>query len=337
MVANGTYHVSPSDEVRSNSLWIGGNAIADAPGRSPSAPRPRRGDVRRRRRGRFRRGLSFEDGAHDQTWDGFRFTNMQRSTPGSSRSAGTCPGGRPTTDPAQHHDHLDLHGERHAPPTAPPSDHASTSSSAAGVGPHDLLFENITVDGRGNLASAFHFDHGDGTARTQVASSSAAFMSSARSRPSSCGCRSSTTSRSTASTSPRPVPRRPVRVGRCDRDRVQATSPRSAPATDGLLQHDGQPPAGRDLHERQPALTLGRAAAWAMLPARPSARAAPRRPGSCSNGVPVNRSEVIGQPPQVASRFGWARPTVSRIAAVLGIGRGSQWPDCSRASSSSPS
>jgi hypothetical protein len=33
-------------------------------------------------------------------------------------------------------------------------------SNAQGVGPHDLLFENITVDGRGGLASAFHFDHG---------------------------------------------------------------------------------------------------------------------------------------------------------------------------------
>ena len=27
-------------------------------------------------------------------------------------------------------------------------------------GPHDLLFEDISVDGRGGLASAFHFDHG---------------------------------------------------------------------------------------------------------------------------------------------------------------------------------
>ncbi len=40
-------------------------------------------------------------------------------------------------------------------------DHGIYIAHAAGVGPHDLLLENITVDGRGNLASAVHFDHGD--------------------------------------------------------------------------------------------------------------------------------------------------------------------------------
>jgi hypothetical protein len=42
-------------------------------------------------------------------------------------------------------------------------DHGIYIAHAAGVGPHDLLFTNITVDGRGNLASAFHFYHGDAT------------------------------------------------------------------------------------------------------------------------------------------------------------------------------
>jgi hypothetical protein len=39
-------------------------------------------------------------------------------------------------------------------------DHAFYISQAVG-GPHDLLFEDITVDGRGGLASAFHFYHSD--------------------------------------------------------------------------------------------------------------------------------------------------------------------------------
>ena len=34
-------------------------------------------------------------------------------------------------------------------------------SNAKTVGPNHLLFEDVTVDGRGGLASAVHFDHGD--------------------------------------------------------------------------------------------------------------------------------------------------------------------------------
>ena len=41
-------------------------------------------------------------------------------------------------------------------------DHAFYLSYAVG-GPHDLLFEDITVDGRGGLATAFHFYHSDST------------------------------------------------------------------------------------------------------------------------------------------------------------------------------
>jgi hypothetical protein len=39
-------------------------------------------------------------------------------------------------------------------------DHAIYLCMAVG-GPHDLLFEDITVDGRGGLASAVHSDHSD--------------------------------------------------------------------------------------------------------------------------------------------------------------------------------
>jgi hypothetical protein len=40
------------------------------------------------------------------------------------------------------------------------TDHAIYVAMAVG-GPHDLLFEDVTVDGRGGLASAFHFFRSD--------------------------------------------------------------------------------------------------------------------------------------------------------------------------------
>ena len=105
-------------------------------------------------------GLSFEDGAHDQTWDGFVFANMAaeqsgiveiggyvaRRTPHhitlrNITILGTCTGSATSAD-------------------APAVDHAFYISNARVEGPHDLLFEDITVDGSGGLASAFHFDHG---------------------------------------------------------------------------------------------------------------------------------------------------------------------------------
>ena len=43
VVANGTYHVSPSGQLKSDSLWIGGDGSPAAPGRSPFAPRPSEG------------------------------------------------------------------------------------------------------------------------------------------------------------------------------------------------------------------------------------------------------------------------------------------------------
>jgi hypothetical protein len=44
--------------------------------------------------------------------------------------------------------------------SAPATDHAFYVSEAVG-GPHDLVFNDVTVDGRGGLASAFQFYHSD--------------------------------------------------------------------------------------------------------------------------------------------------------------------------------
>ena len=96
VVANGTYHVSPSNQFRANSLWIGG----------PSHPafdyakRTRPITVRAETRGGVTfdggggsgfGGLSFEDGAHHQTWDGFRFANMAASSTGIIEVGGYSP------------------------------------------------------------------------------------------------------------------------------------------------------------------------------------------------------------------------------------------------------
>jgi hypothetical protein len=75
VVANGTYHVSPSSRDASDSLWIGPRF----------ASRTRPVTVRAATIGGVTfdgggasgyRALAFEAGAHDQTWDGFNFANM---------------------------------------------------------------------------------------------------------------------------------------------------------------------------------------------------------------------------------------------------------------------
>jgi hypothetical protein len=42
-------------------------------------------------------------------------------------------------------------------------DHGVYLAHGTGSGPHDILIENLSFDGRGNLASAVHWDHGDST------------------------------------------------------------------------------------------------------------------------------------------------------------------------------
>jgi hypothetical protein len=160
VVANGTYRVSPSNDVRSDSLWIG----------PAYAGRTRPITVKAQTRGGVTfdgggasgfGGLSFEDGAHDQTWDGFNFANMAANESGIVEVGGYVPRRTPH--------HITLRyitigrtcTGRATSASAPTVDHAFYVSNAASVGPHDLLFEDVTVDGRGGLASAFHFYHGD--------------------------------------------------------------------------------------------------------------------------------------------------------------------------------
>ena len=159
VVADGTYHVSPASLKRSDSLWIG----------SAFAKRTRPVTVRAATRGgvTFDGGgtssfgcLSFEQGAHHQTWDGFNCAS------GLADETGVITFGGYAGLAAPHH--ITMRNITIKPSctgsatsaSAPTTDHAFYISEAVG-GPHDLVFSDITVDGAGGLASAFHFFHSD--------------------------------------------------------------------------------------------------------------------------------------------------------------------------------
>jgi hypothetical protein len=155
VVANGTYRVSAAGLQKPDSLWIG----------AAFAGRTRPVTVRAETIGGvtidgggapYFGGISFDEGAHDQTWDGFVFGN------GSPTETGVVTFGGYSGMPGAHH--ITLRHLRFLPTLtgsstsimAPTTDHAIYVSKAAG-GPHDLVFEDITVDGHGGLASAIQF------------------------------------------------------------------------------------------------------------------------------------------------------------------------------------
>lgn len=162
IVANGTYHVSPASDQRSDSLWIG----------SAYAGRTRPVTVKAQTVGgvTFDGGgttyfgcISFEEGAHDQAWDGFNCAS------GQATDTGIIVFGGYAGKVAPHHITLSnihilssctAHNER--------NDHAVYFSEAIG-GPHDITLQDFTVDGPNSgttgpgLSSALHFYHSDAT------------------------------------------------------------------------------------------------------------------------------------------------------------------------------
>jgi len=164
IVANGTYHLSPSSDLAADSLWIG----------AQFASRSRPVVVRAETTGgvifdgggggKGYGGLSFEDGAHHQTWDGFVFADMQVDLSGVIEIGGYTPRAAP------HHitlRNITIESSCTGSATsrsAPAVDHAVYVANALDPGPHDLAFENLTVDGGGGLASAMHFFHSTASA-----------------------------------------------------------------------------------------------------------------------------------------------------------------------------
>jgi len=165
VVANGTYHVSPSNHVAADSLWIGSAANGDL----DFAGRTRPITVRAETIGGVTfdgsgesgyGGLSFEDGAHDQTWIGFNFANMTGNSTGIIEFGGYTPRRAP-------HDITlrDITIERTCRRASAGSnqEQAVYFAHATGTGPRDLLIENITIDGSDPLGlwSGIHSFHGD--------------------------------------------------------------------------------------------------------------------------------------------------------------------------------
>jgi hypothetical protein len=160
VVEDGTYHVSPSNDEREDSLWIGadfadrtrpvivraatpGGVILDGGGASGYS------------------ALSFEDGAHDQTWDGFTFANMTARQSGIIEIGGYVPRRTPHHLTLRHMTILSSCRGTATTSSGNTTEHGVYIAHAAGVGPHDILIEDLTVDGGGFLASAIQFDHGD--------------------------------------------------------------------------------------------------------------------------------------------------------------------------------
>jgi hypothetical protein len=153
VVKNGTYHVSAASANKADSLWIGdkfagrtnpvtvraetrGGVIFDGGGSSTFG------------------GISFEDGAHHQTWDGFTFANGKPTATGV-----VVFGGYRNGSVSPHHITMRHIKVLRSVTGSVPQDHAFYISASPGAGPNNLLFEDIDVDARGGIMSAFNFGH----------------------------------------------------------------------------------------------------------------------------------------------------------------------------------
>jgi hypothetical protein len=159
VVANGTYQVSTAGKLASNSMWIG-RRFADRT--NPVTVRAEsRGGVTFDGGGTTSfGGLSFVDGAHHQTWDGFNFANGQATSTGVITFGGHAGSAAPHHITLRHVTVLGSCTGRSTTSLSGSLDHAIYVAHAVG-GPHDLLFEDITVDGAGYLSSGLVFYHSD--------------------------------------------------------------------------------------------------------------------------------------------------------------------------------
>ena len=151
VVADGTYRVAAAALQKPTSLWIG----------SAYAARTRPILVRSETLVTFDGGaaidfggITFVDGAHDQAWQGFRFTNGEPTSTGA-----IVFGGYPNLAPPHH---ITLRGItvlglvtrdglRHGYPIY--------FSMAAAPGPHDLLIEDFMAIDSGASKALLHFFH----------------------------------------------------------------------------------------------------------------------------------------------------------------------------------
>jgi hypothetical protein len=155
VVANGTYRVSPASAKRADSLWIGAR-FADRTAAVTVRAETRGGVTFDGGGANYFGGLTFVEGAHDQTWDGFRFAN------GVPTQTGVIVFGGYSGLAAPHHitlRELAIAGSITST-YAGSGDHSIYFSHAIG-GPHDILVDGFTVDGSGGVNTALTFYHSD--------------------------------------------------------------------------------------------------------------------------------------------------------------------------------
>jgi hypothetical protein len=156
VVADGTYTIGEASDQAADSLWIGSAYAART--RPVTVRAETVGGVTFDARGGHLGGISFEQGAHDQTWDGFHFANGLTSNTGVIVFGG-YPGFAAPFDITLRH--ITVDASVHRVNAGAATDHAVYFSYAVG-GPHDVLIEDLTVDATDpmGLVSGIHMDHG---------------------------------------------------------------------------------------------------------------------------------------------------------------------------------
>jgi hypothetical protein len=162
VVANGTYHITNAVSQVADSLWIGDRF----------AGRTRPVTVRAETKGavifdggggNYYGGITFTQGAHDQTWDGFTWQNMTPTGPTTGTGTGVIVFGGYNGYVAPHHITLRDCTVRPIAGTYV-GGHDVYFSFASTPGPHDILIDGLTVDDpNGYTTAALHFYHSDAT------------------------------------------------------------------------------------------------------------------------------------------------------------------------------
>jgi hypothetical protein len=155
VVANGTYTISASSNQASNSLWIGTRFASRT--RAVTVRAETIGGVTFTAGGGGMGGISFNGGAHDQTWDGFRFANGTVNQTGVVMFGGYAGLKAPYAITLRHFT-VDHTVHRVSNGTV---DHAVYFSYALDTW-RDIEIDDLTVDASDTmgLATAIHMDHG---------------------------------------------------------------------------------------------------------------------------------------------------------------------------------
>jgi hypothetical protein len=156
VVANGTYHVSPASQQLSDSMWIGARYAGRTRAVTVRAETPC--GVTFDGGGGYLGGISFEEGAHDQTWNGFRFANGKTNQDGVIMFGGYAGLAAPYAITLRN---FTIEHTVHRVDATHTVDHAVYFSYALDTW-RDILIDGLTVDASDamGLATAIHMDHG---------------------------------------------------------------------------------------------------------------------------------------------------------------------------------